>query len=153
MLLIEVGEHDIYEGNYWTNRGAKAVDYFLDGRDDYPEAIICANDYMALSICEELKKRGKRVHEDVCVAGFDGIREGEQNDPALTTVTIRPENYADAAFKIIDGLAEGKTPDRNITLSDEIKLRGSCGCGKKHFFCNSADSMRRLMVMQTVILH
>ena len=63
MLLIEVGEHDIYEGNYWTNRGAKAVDYFLDGSDDYPEAIICANDYMALSICEELKKRGKRLSE------------------------------------------------------------------------------------------
>ena len=72
MLLIEVGEYDIYEGNYWTNRGAKAVDYFLDGKDEYPEAIICANDYMALSICEELKKRGKRVPEDVCVARFGG---------------------------------------------------------------------------------
>ena len=72
MLLIEVGEHDIYEGNYWTNRGAKAVDYFLDGKDDYPEAIICANDYMALSICEELKKRGEK-NMTHAVLGLTGV--------------------------------------------------------------------------------
>ena len=129
---LEIGPNSIYEGNYWTNRGPRAMDFFMQGREDYPQAIICANDYMALSICNELKRRGKRVPEDVCVTGFDGIIEGERNDPPLTTVTIEPEQYAVTAFKILDDIAEGKTPPSKTTLSDEINLKGSCGCGLPH---------------------
>ena len=62
---LEVLPNYIYEGNYWTNRGKKAMDHFLAGSDDFPEAIICANDYMALSICDEIRNRGKAVPEDV----------------------------------------------------------------------------------------
>ncbi len=129
---LTVTDNMVYEGNYWTNRGERAMNFFLNGGEDYPEAIICANDYMALSICDELKKRGKRIPEDVCVAGFDGIQEGEQYEPSLTTVIINPESYAEAAFKIIDDIAAGRTPDKDLTLSDELNLKGSCGCGKPH---------------------
>lgn len=122
----------IYEGNYWRNRGAKALDYFMQDRMTYPQAIICANDYMALSICEELKKRGVRVPEDVCVSGFDGIKEGEDTAPSLSTVTIRPERYAEAAFQILDDLKAGNQPEKNILLSDELHFRASCGCGSQH---------------------
>ena len=128
---LPIKENTVFEGNYWTNRGARAMDHFLGDEGEYPQAIICANDYMALSICEELRKRGKRVPEDVCVSGFDGIEEGKRNTPSLTTVTIDPRDYADAAFSIIDDIAEGKVPPKKITLSDEIELRASCGCGKQ----------------------
>lgn len=148
---LEIGDNTIYEGNYWTNRGAAAVDFFLKGNDDYPQAIICANDYMALSICEELSKRGLRVPEDVCVTGFDGIREGEQNTPSLTTVTIRPDSYVEEAFNIIDEYLEGREVERNITLSDEIKLRRSCGCGMQHQSFGSGDGYRSLRDMEYLL--
>ncbi|MBP5260784.1 MAG: GGDEF domain-containing protein [Clostridiales bacterium] len=140
---LEVRDNTIYEGNYWINRGVRAMDHFLNGTDDYPEAIICANDYMALSICDELKRRGKRVPEDVCVCGFDGIREGEHNDPSLTTVTIKPEDYAKAAFEIIDMAYEGKTPPKRKTLSDKIRLRKSCGCGKQYHPKDGMDHVKQ----------
>ena len=105
---LEVRPNMVYEGNYWLNRGGQAMEFFMEGRDTYPQAVICANDYMALSICDELKKRGLRVPEDVCVSGFDGIREGQQNDPPLTTVTISPELYAETAVLILDDLFAGK---------------------------------------------
>ena len=125
---IRLGQNSIYEGNYWMNRGAQAVDHFMTGRDTYPQAIICANDYMALSICDELKKRGKRIPEDVCVTGFDGIREGQLNDPPLSTVAISPKDYAEAAIRIIDEVLSGGKPEHIITLSGVIDLRESCGC-------------------------
>lgn len=128
---LSIEANTIFEGNYWRNRGAKALDFFMQGRRSYPQAIICANDYMALSICEELKKRGVRVPEDVCVCGFDGIKEGEDTTPSLTTVTIRPEKFAEAAFQLIDDIKAGKQPDKQITISDEINFRASCGCGKQ----------------------
>ena len=126
---LPILSNTVYEGNYWINRGEKALNHFLGEDGEYPQAIICANDYMALSICDELKKRGKRVPEDVCVSGFDGIEEGKRNDPSLTTVTIDPKDYAGAAFTIIDDIAEGRIPPRRIMLSDELDLRASCGCG------------------------
>lgn len=128
---LPITENTVFEGNYWINRGKRAVDHFIGEDGKYPEAIICANDYMAISVCEELEKRGIRVPEDVCVSGFDGINEGEMNRPSLTTVSISPENYADAAFTIIDDCWAGLTPERKMMVSGEMKLRASCGCGSQ----------------------
>ncbi len=128
---LSIESNTIFEGNYWRNRGSKALDFFMQGRRSYPQAIICANDYMALSICEELKKRGIRVPEDVCVCGLDGIKEGEDTTPSLTTVTLRPEKFAEAAFQLIDDIKAGKQPEKQITISNEITFRASCGCGKQ----------------------
>ena len=40
------------------------------------ETQVCANDYMAISVCEELCDRGFRVPEDIIVTGFDDVEEG-----------------------------------------------------------------------------
>lgn len=133
---LSIETNTIYEGNYWRNRGGKALDFFMEGRMNYPQAIICANDYMALSIIEELQKRGLRVPEDVCVSGFDDIKEGRDVIPSLTTVCAHPESFADAAFKLLDDLFLGKKSRRDITLPAEIMFRASCGCGKQ---CESSD--------------
>ena len=120
------------------------MDFFLNGTEDYPEAIICANDYMAISICDALKKRGKRVPEDVCVSGFDGILEGQQNEPSLTTITIRPEDFAEKIFDALDELwaAKGSRPDTD--LMNELTLRRSCGCGKQQAFRGYTESARAI---------
>ena len=136
---VPIQPNSIYEGNYWRNRGKKAMDFFMKDRYSYPQAIICANDYMALSICDELKERNLRVPDDVCVCGFDGIREGEDATPSLTTVKITPEKYAEAAFQIIDDLASGKKVNKTVTVTDEILYRASCGCGKQHMFGEYVD--------------
>lgn len=133
---LSINTNTIYEGNYWRNRGAKALDFFMDGRREYPQAIVCANDYMALSIMEELQKRGVRVPEDVCVSGYDDIREGQDAIPSLTTVTVHPESFADAAFKILDELKDAKQSSRYVTLSGDFHFRASCGCGKQ---CTSSN--------------
>ncbi|MBR3636451.1 MAG: GGDEF domain-containing protein [Lachnospiraceae bacterium] len=141
---LTIHDHSVYEGNYWTTRGEQAMDFFLNGTEDYPEAIICANDYMAISICDALKKRGKRVPEDVCVSGFDGILEGQQNEPSLTTITIRPEDFAEKIFDALDELwaAKGSRPDTD--LMNELTLRRSCGCGKQQVFRGYTESARAI---------
>ncbi|MBR5973891.1 MAG: GGDEF domain-containing protein [Clostridiales bacterium] len=136
---IALQPNSIYEGNYWRNRGEKAVDFFMQDRRSYPQAIICANDYMALSICDELKARGVRVPEDVCVCGFDGIQEGKDATPSLSTVQITPEKYAEAAFQIIDDLKAGKQVPKRITISDSLHFRASCGCGEQYVCGNVED--------------
>ena len=119
----------IFEGNYWLNRGKQAVDHFLAGTYDYPEVIICANDYMAISICDELLSRGKSIPDIICVTGFDGIIEGAENVPSLTTVSVEPERYALKLFDLMVQAFNGKEIPKVTTLPEKILYRASCGCG------------------------
>ena len=141
---LEVLPNFIYEGNYWTNRGKKAMDHFLDGSEDFPEAIICANDYMALSICDELRNRGKAVPEDVAVTGFDGTLEGAEYIPSLTTVVIEPEKYALKLFELLKR-AWNDTDVPDITaISEKILYRASCGCGAQVTSFDHTRALKRL---------
>jgi len=56
-----------------------------------PKAIICANDRIAISTIQVLRKKGLRVPEDILITGFDNIPESTIIDPPLTTVN-NPNN-------------------------------------------------------------
>lgn len=102
-------EEYIFMGNLWYNIGKEAVDYFLSLDDERPDAILCANDYMAISVCEELCDRGFRVPEDIIVTGFDDVEEARDIYPMLTTVEACPENFARCAMEIIKKAERGET--------------------------------------------
>ena len=50
-----------------------------------PDAIVCANDYSAIGVLQELEKRGYNIPEDVIVTGYDNIPEAMFTDPTITT--------------------------------------------------------------------
>ncbi len=62
------------------------------------KAIVCANDAMAMACADELITFGYRVPEDIIVTGFDGVKSGYFNVPAITTVE---PDYEDEARKIM----------------------------------------------------
>lgn len=122
--------HNIFEGNYWRNQGPEAVDRFLNCPDDEkPQAIICANDYMAISIVEELRRRDIRVPEDICVSGFDNIPDSRTSSPTLTTVVAAPEAFIKSAFDAFESVWRGETISDVIPVDCQMILRQSCGCG------------------------
>ena len=128
---IEVKEHMVFEGDYWRAKGKMAMDWFMEGRETYPQAIICANDYMALSICEELEKRGLRVPEDVCVSGYDDILEARCYQPGLSSISVPFAQMGEKAVEIIHNV-NNNIPQKNIEyLKPVFKYRKSCGCGKQ----------------------
>jgi len=141
---LEILPNYIYEGNYWTNRGKKAMDHFLAGSEEFPEAIICANDYMALSICDELRNRGKAVPEDVAVTGFDGTLEGAEYMPSLTTVVIEPEKYALKLLELIKHAWNKEAVPDVTAISEKILYRASCGCGAQVTSFDHTRALKRL---------
>ncbi len=119
----------IFHGNYWTDKGDEAVDYFLSSPLGIPEAIVCANDYMAMSVVESLTKRGYRVPEDIKVSGFDNV--DNPSDISLTTIDIDIKELAYNSVDIIDDIFHGKDRDA-ITMINGIMLkRKSCGCNEE----------------------
>jgi DNA-binding LacI/PurR family transcriptional regulator len=78
---------DLTERADYTRQAAvDAMSALLDRCPDL-DAVFVASDLMASGALETLKRRGRRVPEDVAVVGFDDLAEiAESTDPPLTTV-------------------------------------------------------------------
>ncbi len=127
---LPAGDDLIYEGDFWKFKGKQACDYWMEHHGKIPEAIICANDYMAISVCNELINRGYKVPEDVSVSGFDGIVNGLAVVPSLTTIQVPFKALGENAVKIISEILSGKKCGQDTYAEVELILRESCGCGK-----------------------
>ena len=86
----------------WYNCGPEAYDFFFSDPDDRPEAIVCANDYMAAGLTLELIRHGIRVPEDVIITGFDNVPNLSLEELKLTTVEQDFTGMARAAFRELD---------------------------------------------------
>ena len=75
----------IVPGDFYS-LGAEAVRVLLDERKLDVDAIVSANDSMAIFAMKELNRRGLRVPDDIAITGFDDIEECQFVQPKLTTV-------------------------------------------------------------------
>ncbi|MBQ8965687.1 GGDEF domain-containing protein [Ruminococcus sp.] len=118
----------IFEGDFWFNKGEEAADFFLSAERERPEAIVCANDYMMMSLLKAFKKRGVRVPEDILLTGFDGTEEGQEFIPRLTTVNYQRDEIAEIAVKLIDRINNGEECPKITTVHAQVILGNTCGC-------------------------
>lgn len=124
---LPITDRMLFLGNYWRDKGAEAVDWFLGG-EEMPEAIVCANDFMGISVLTELISRGYRVPEDIVVTGFDDVEEASCLEPALSSVEMPCEDMGRAAVELIHRLRKGEKAERVIHLPVKIHSKASCGC-------------------------
>lgn len=113
-------------GDFTPVSGRSAVASLLD-TGARPQAIMCANDAMAIGVREELLQRRLRIPDDVVLTGYDDIEEARTMIPSLTSVnasTFRMSFRAvERAVEMIDG---GEIMQEMLTTS--VVLRRSCGC-------------------------
>ena len=118
----------VFEGDFWFNKGDEAADYFLSLRER-PEAIVCANDYMAIALSNALKKRGISIPKDIAVSGFDGTLEGQEYLPHLTTVSRERVELARKSLRLILDIAEkGHAEESSLYIIPTPDFTQSCGC-------------------------
>ena len=108
----------------------EAMDQFYNSGMEEPDAIICANDTMALEAICYLSGIGKKVPEDVIVTGFDGIIQGQTFCPALTTVRRAVYEAGTTAVETLIKLWNGEEVDKVQNLNPIIIRNQSCGCKK-----------------------
>jgi len=93
------------------------------------DAVVCANDELALSIILRLQEGGLRVPEDIAVVGWDDVMTARYIRPALTTVRHPVEELgALAAERLHQRVTGAPEADRVHLLPTEVVLRASCGC-------------------------
>lgn len=111
-----------------TQSGGRAATRQLLGLS-LPQALVFANDQMAIGGLEVLERSGIRVPADVAVVGFDGIPLGAVVRPSLTTVTQPMRQLGETAVDLlVDRLADPAREPRSVLLPVRQTRRTSCGC-------------------------
>ncbi|MBO4680087.1 MAG: GGDEF domain-containing protein [Lachnospiraceae bacterium] len=125
---LPVRETMIYHGNYWTNRAKLCLEHFSEDKDE-PEAIVCANDYMALSLYREFTERGKRIPEEIKLSGYDNIMEGQLLNQRLASADVPAEDLGRKSIELmVDILNKKKNIPKNTFVSAIPIMEGTCGC-------------------------
>ena len=125
---VVIPETHFYEGNFAMNSGMAAAKYFFDEKKLMPEAIIAANDNMAIGLWEELKKRNIQISKQIAVTGFDDLQISESFDLPFTTVKQPLIKQGHTAAEKLHKLVLGEEADMRTALPSEVVYRFSCGC-------------------------
>lgn len=113
----------ICEGEYTIEFGKKWAGKIIREKVD---AIFCGNDLMAIGAIEKIEESGRKVPEDIAVAGFDDIFLATIVKPSLTTVHQPLEKIALIGCERLIGWIEGKIKeDEEVLIEPEIITRES----------------------------
>ena len=156
-LAVDEGK-DITYGNMWLNCGQQAYEDLFSDPDDLPQAVVCANDYMAVGMMRTLWEKGIRVPEDVIVTGFDNVPSIALEQPTLTTVE---QDFTEMAKVAVEELnrqirtpkgAEKRTGNKQIPIGGKLILGESCGCCKRpedYYIQISSERGRQVDIMNS----
>jgi LacI family transcriptional regulator len=117
-------------GIYSVRSGAQAGEELLARhRGALPDAVVCANDQMAIGVLGAFAAAGVRVPGEVAVVGFDDIYPARLVDPPLTTVRQPIRMLGErACARLLDRIANPALSPAVELLPPELVLRSSCGC-------------------------
>ena len=127
---IDIGADWCEYGDFWTEAPKKFAKRILSGELERPEAIVCGNDVMAITLSKIFTDAGLSVPGDIAITGYDASIEGYQSTPSITSY-CRPNFQLGAEsvrrlYRIITGKICSKVPNEN----GELRLGESCGCSE-----------------------
>lgn len=152
---IPIEQERISQGDFYVTGGEVAAKEILTSKLPFPEAIVCANDVMAITICDLLAMKGYHVPEDVVISGYDYTIEGLNHSPRLTTVRCRFTDMGEKACEILFDRIDGKETPEDVMLPGEVIYEESCGCHGK--YVEDEEERQRLSVgmeiAQRIFIH
>jgi LacI family transcriptional regulator len=91
-----------------------------------PNAVICANDLIAVGVMHELADYGLKVPDDVAVVGMDDSELAEQSFPPLTSVNLgSAERGRRAAELLLARIEDDSHAPRRIVVQPTLSVRRS----------------------------
>lgn len=119
-------DEDLVEiGDFYREDGRRAVAALLRRRPDV-DALMCANDLIALGALDVLRAAGRRVPQDVAVVGMDDTDLAAASWPSLTSVSLGSAARGRAAAELLlDRLQQSEVPPRRVTVPPSLLVRAS----------------------------
>ena len=150
---IPIVPERISQGDFYVTGAAQAAQEILKSNLPFPEAIVCANDVMASTICTILQENGYRIPEDVAVSGYDYTLEGQIQQPKLTTVRMRSKEIGKVTCETLLDMIAGKAVEQEILMPDEVVYGESCGCHAEELKEENRLSFGGVDIVQRKLIH
>lgn len=119
---------DIIYGEWSYYATTSALAEWLDTHVDLPDAFVCANDEMALSIYATMDSMGQKIPENVIVTGCDCIDQSQKIYPILSTVARDWDKLGYNGLDLLLQQIDGEELTGTIEYNSVPVLGESCGC-------------------------
>jgi LacI family transcriptional regulator len=124
----QVPENLRFRGNFSHEVSAQIAQRLFD-RAMPPEAVVCANDFMAFGVLDVLRNRGRTANE-CWVLGYDDVEMASWHSFSLTTVRQPSrEMTAVGAQMLLDRLLHPAAPSQRVSFPPQLIVRGSTPLG------------------------
>lgn len=97
-----------------------------------PDAVLCANDNMALGYCVAAQRDGYYAPSDFRISGFDNVEEGQIYSPSITSVN---RGWIELGYESVGRLLdmiEGRCQEEKYYTEGYCVYNESCGCGSNN---------------------
>lgn len=145
---LQYQEENIFYGDYTYQSGMTAVEQYLNPGRQMPDAIMAANDEMAIGVILTLEDAGYRVPEDIIITGYDNSSIAQINHPRLTTVRRGEYAAGEMAYKKLKQMICGETNVSDGTVYGRAIFSQSCGCDRKHNYTHA--ELQKMYVKKSV---
>lgn len=124
---LEMTDIVLAAGDYSYDSGRRAIMEIVSTRGSVPDAVICANDMMAMGVMDGLRHNmGLDVPGDVSVVGFDGVRAAAWSSFDLATIQQPVESMTEAAVSmLLDRVDNYDLPPEKRLFSGVLHRGGS----------------------------
>lgn len=124
----------------WENAAVtRHINDLCDAKATIPDAIVCANDGLAMEACITLNKNGYDVPGNVLVTGFDYVDYGQVFYPSIASVDQCFTEMGATAAKLWKELVEGAEPGSEEIIQCKFVPGESCNCTEYR----KSDRLRR----------
>lgn len=126
-LAVEDGF--IAESDYTEKGGYAAARRWLSG-GERPEAVVAANDLMAIGVMKACEEAGLRIPEDIAIVGMDNLDLASRVHPKLTSVAMQQEEIGRQAAQVLMDRLQGEiSGQRAVKLMPKLVVRESSRFG------------------------
>lgn len=110
--------------------GEKAYEHWKRQGLHLPDAVLCANDNMALGYCVAAQRDGYYAPHDFRISGFDNSEESQIYSPSVTSINRGWVRLGQESVSRLLDMIEGKPQTSPYYTEGYCVFNESCGCNK-----------------------
>ncbi len=127
-LGVTVNSLPVYEGDFTLESGSRAMAHFKAQGLEGIDAVMAANDLMALGAMNELTRSDPQALQRLIITGFDDIEVAAYSSPTLTTISQPIHELGSTSARLLHDRIRGRTVPPLTLLPTHLVIRESCHC-------------------------
>lgn len=122
--LLALGQSERFGQNLRLETGYQQAKSLI-ALENRPDAIVAANDNMAIGTYRAIQEAGLLIPQDIAVVAFNDIPVAQFLMPPLSTMRIPGELIGEVAVDLLVERLNGRDYSKHVTLPTEMIWRGS----------------------------